>query len=180
MTLNFLYNFRNSLNENGSRKIRINKTYVYNDTKQIYDRPPYVAQFQIENTGLPVKQFSMINLHLRPENVYNESLELRTVADEIYKQSINNVLIMGDMNFDCRYMPNYKKEIVRKQLSEFQFYINEDASTTTSLAKCALDRILISGDAFKNSVVPNSNGTYHYYTEFNIPLEKVICQKNYL
>lgn len=162
---------RNSLSDDGSRKIKVTDTYVYSDAKNVYDRPPYVARFEIENTDLPVKQFSFINLHLKPSNVFNESMELRPVVDEIYRKKIDNIVIMGDMNFDCRYMPAYKKEIVRKELSEFQFYINDDVSTTTSSALCALDRILISGDAFKNSVVPNSNGTYLYYEEFGIPLE---------
>lgn len=165
----FLY--RNSITDNGSRKIKLRNTYVFDDKEEIYDRSPYVGQFNIENTDLPVKDFSMINLHLKPWNVLNESLALRKVVDEINLYN-DNIIIMGDMNFDCRYIAGYKKEIVRKELSEFQFYINDDVSTTTSSALCALDRILISGSAFKNSVVEGSNSTYLYYKEFGMTLDQ--------
>lgn len=115
----------------------------------------------------------MINIHLKPSNVLNESLALRPVINEIYKTN-KNILIMGDMNFDCKYMSGVKKQTVRNELSEFTFYINDDVSTTTSTSLCALDRILISGDLMKNSVVPNSNQTYLYYKEFDMTLEEVI------
>ena len=115
----------------------------------------------------------MINIHLKPSNVLNESLALRGVVNEIFETN-KNILIMGDMNFDCKYMSGVKKQKVRDEFSEFTFYINDDVSTTTSTSLCALDRILISGDLMKNSVVSNSNQTYLYYKEFNMTLEEVI------
>ena len=115
----------------------------------------------------------MINIHLKPSNVLNESLALRGVVNEIFETN-KNILIMGDMNFDCKYMSGVKKQKVRDEFPEFTFYINDDVSTTTSTSLCALDRILISGDLMKNSVVSNSNQTYLYYKEFNMTLEEVI------
>lgn len=156
----------------GSTRIKLINDYVYNDIEGIYDRLPYVAHFQIENTEFPVKSFSMINLHLKPSNVLNESLALRPVINDIKDKYNENIIIMGDMNFDCRYMSSAKKQMVRDELSEFTFYINDDVSTTTSSALCALDRILISGETFKTSVVQESNSTYLYYKEFDMTLEE--------
>ncbi len=118
----------------------------------------------------------MINLHLKPANVLAESLELRNVIDEILVRS-KNVLVMGDMNFDCRYMSSAKKEVVRLALSEFDWYINDDVSTTTSAANCALDRILMTGDLLKEAVIQGSNQTYLYFKEFNMTKEEVSKNK---
>ncbi len=115
----------------------------------------------------------MINLHLRPDNVLNESLALRGAIREINYKYNDNILIMGDMNFDCKYMSGVKREKVRQELAEFTFYINDDISTTTSDAFCALDRILISGVNFKNSVLSGSNSTYLYYPQMNLTLQQV-------
>ncbi len=149
---------------------------MYTDANRVYERPPHVAHFHIKNSDLPLSFFSMINLHLKPANVLAESLELRNVIDEILVRS-KNVLVMGDMNFDCRYMSSAKKEVVRLALPEFDWYINDDVSTTTSAANCALDRILMTGDLLKEAVIQGSNQTYLYFKEFNMTLEEVSKSK---
>ncbi len=168
------YLYRNSLKDNdGSRKILVENDYVYNDLKNVYDRPPYVAHFSLINSELTVTELTMINLHLTTTSVYNESLALREVVDEIKFDYNENIIIMGDLNFDCRYISGARRELVRQKLAEFTFYISDDVSTTTSNALCALDRILISGDSLKNSVIKGSNSTYLYYKDFGMTIEEV-------
>ena len=119
----------------------------------------------------------MLNVNLKPTNALVENLGLRQVVNKIYKTD-KNVLIMGNMNFDCSYMSNSKKETVRTELSEFKFFINDNVATTTSTSKsfCAMDRILATGDVLLDSVFPNSNKTYLYYTDFYMSLEQVIIK----
>ena len=70
----------------GDRTIKAVYQYVYVDSKSVYDRPPYVVNFNIsyENAEIEASltQFSLVNLHLRPTQVLNESLELRNVVDK--------------------------------------------------------------------------------------------------
>ena len=141
----------------------MNNAYVFNDTKDSFDRSPYIAEFSLNHTDLPVKDFTIINLTIKPTDALEENLALRDVIESIPN---HNLMIMGDMNFDCNSMSNAKKEKVREELSEFEFFINDDVSTTTNLDECALDRILMSSDVFKNSVLPGSNQSYIYYKNF--------------
>jgi hypothetical protein len=146
------------------------KEYVYDDKKSVYERSPYIAQFQIINSNLPITDFCMINLHLKPANVYNESFELRNVVNQIDHP---HIMIMGDMNFDCRYMSSSKRDEFRKSFPEYTFYINDDQSTTTSVSLCSYDRILINNNGLQNQVVPNSNQTNVYYPRLGLTLAEV-------
>lgn len=95
-----------------NRKIKAIYEYVYPDTNSIYDRPPYIVNFNItdnlnrndDTQTISHKQFSLINLHLRPTHVLNESLELRNVIDKhrsyFNKTNFeNNIIIMVYNNF---------------------------------------------------------------------------------
>lgn len=150
------------------------KDYVYNDIDAKYERPPYVADFEVKNSDLPVDKFTIVNINLKPSNALVENLALKEVVNKIYETN-ENVLIMGNMNFDCKYMSNAKKEMVRIELSEFTFLINDDVATTTSTSSslCAMDRILATGSKLIESVVPESNKTYLYYDEFDMTLDQV-------
>ena len=104
----------------------------------------------------------------------NESLELKHVVQK-YKELTNekNVAILGDMNFDCSYCSNKNKDLVRKELDEFSWYISDKVPTTISVSSCAYDRILVTGDAFNAAIVKASNKTYRYDYEFEIPPAEV-------
>lgn len=140
----------------------------------IYDRPPYIVKFQVSNYSLSLDTFSLVNVHLRPTAVLNESLELRNVVDK-YKNLTKetNIAILGDLNFDCSYCSNKNKDIVRSELYDFSWYISDKVATTISTTSCAYDRILVTGDKFNSAIVQFSNKTYRYDAEFQIPPEEV-------
>jgi hypothetical protein len=144
--------------------------YLYDDKDDKFDRPPHVVTFKIENTDLSIDEFSLCNIHLKTTDVLNESLALRDVADKHFaRQGQNgNLAILGDMNFDEPYIFNKNRNSVRDVLSEFQWFINDDVSTTTSAKLSALDRILIAGPQFINAVIPETNNTWRYDLEFGI------------
>lgn len=52
-------------------------------------------------------------------------------------------------------------------------YISDKVETTVSADKCALDRIIIAGDAFKKAVIEKTNQTYYYNLEFGLSLNEV-------
>jgi deoxyribonuclease-1/deoxyribonuclease-1-like protein len=91
--------------ENNKRKITVTNDYVYNDVLGVYERPPYVAKFQISESTVSIRDFYVLNVHLRPQNVFLESLDLRNVVDEILLEDSNhNIAVLGDFNFDCDYI----------------------------------------------------------------------------
>ena len=67
-----------------------------------------------------------------------------------------------------------KKDIVRKELSEFSWYINDNEATTVSAKPCAYDRILVTGGKFKKAIIKASNKTYRYDKEFKMDIDEVL------
>ena len=88
-----------------------------------------------------------------------------------------NIGILGDFNFDCRYISQVSKNKVYDELTGFVWYIRDKYATTISTTSCALDRIIITGNAFNKAVVLNSNKTFNYYTALNIEVEEVLNLK---
>ena len=167
---------------NSNQIIKVTKDYVYNDPSAIYDRPPYVAKFSIENSNLSLKEFFLGNVHIRPTNVLNETLELRYVVNEILAfGETKNIGILGDFNFDCQYISGKSRDLVRTNLTEFVWYISDKVATSIrSSTSCALDRIILAGKEFNSAVVPKSNKTNHYYNEFNMNLTEALKISDHL
>lgn len=137
----------------------------------VFDRPPFIAEFNISDSNLSIKEFTLMNVHLRPKVVYNETLGLRTVVDQYLEKSNSsgkNIAIMGDFNFDCSYISAKNRELARSVLSDFAWYISDGVSTTVSASSCALDRIVMNTKLFRDSVVEFSNKTYRYDIEYNL------------
>jgi len=113
----------------------------------------------------------MVNLHLRPklkDELFKEAVELTSVVDHIksnQKKSNPNIVIMGDMNFDCAYINKASRDQIRNRLSNFIFYIEDGVRTTLSQTSCALDRILVNKGQLSKMV--SSYGPYYYEKDPN-------------
>ena len=74
---------------NKTRIIILEKEYVYEDSKKIYAREPYIAHFMLENSNRQKSlDFWMVGLHLRPRlknDLFKEAFELRSVVNQIKK-----------------------------------------------------------------------------------------------
>ena len=150
------------------------KHYVYDDIDFVYERSPYIAKFSLRNSSFPFADFDMINLHLKPASVLNESMQLRDVINKIYTtDQTENIIIMGDMNFDCGYISTKNRLMVQSVLFEFDSFIADKVPTTIAAELCALDRIFIAGNQLKDFIVPASNKTFIYYEQFNKTLTEV-------
>jgi len=64
----------------GNKIIILEKEYVYEDSKKIYAREPYIAHFMLENSMRQKSlDFWMVGLHLRPaskNDLFKEAFEL--------------------------------------------------------------------------------------------------------
>ena len=139
----------------------------------IYDRPPYIAEFKILDSSLSIKDFTLMNVHLRPTDVFTESIALRKVVDRYQAGVIKNIAILGDFNIDCSYISAADRQSVAITLYDFTWFIRDKYATTISTSSCAYDRILINTPLFKNAVVKNSNMTYRYDLEFGMDMTEV-------
>ncbi|CAF0994047.1 unnamed protein product [Brachionus calyciflorus] len=164
---NYAYIYRETTDVS-SRKIEVVKHFVYDDVENVYGRPPFIAEFRILDSQLSIKEFTLMNLHIRPSYVFSETSAFRTVVDRYQNGVEKNIAIMGDLNFDCSFISGIKRNQVRSIISDFTWYINDDAATTKSTSGCAYDRILINSQKFNNAVVKGSNITYYYYLDLGL------------
>lgn len=149
---------------------------VYENTEKIFDRPPFIVEFKIFNTSLKVDQLSLMNIHLRPSYVLEESLALRQVVDWYFNLNSNikkQIVILGDFNFDCSYISASNRDKVRSVLSDFTWFIRDNYATTISTRKCAYDRILTNSAHIINAIIPDTNMTFRYDQEFGLSAEFV-------
>lgn len=149
---------------------------MYDNPLLTYDRPPYVAKFRVQDPLLSIKEFVLMNLHIRPTNVFEETKELRDVVNRhlLMYDSNENIAIIGDYNFDCSYINAANRDIVRAILSDFTWYIMDRVATTISVSSCAYDRIIINTKKFKDAVIPFSNNTFRYDAMYGLTMDEVL------
>lgn len=159
-----------------SRRIVPVSQMVYENSEKIFDRPPFIVEFKIFNTTLSLDKLTLMNIHLRPSFVLEESLGLRQVVDW-YNQLNNNIrkhiVILGDFNFDCSYISQSDRNQVRDVLSDFTWFIRDNYATTISTRNCAYDRIIVNSQLFINSIIPETNMTFRYDHQFGLSSEYV-------
>ena len=116
---------------------------VLPDPGDLFERPPYQARFEHISTGY---QFTLLGTHLDPDAVSHEIESLYTYVDSIWtnKQEDEGVIVMGDLNADCRYLSLERQTEVEllNTLNLIQQIGSEDDTTTTS-THCAYDRLMV-------------------------------------
>ena len=92
-----------------------------------------------------MSDFTLSALHTSPRQTVEELTALTEVVEDIHKKwGTPNILILGDLNADCAYVP--KKAwpgIPIRQDSQFWWLIADDVDTTVSNnTNCAYDRCM--------------------------------------
>lgn len=149
---------------------------VYENAEKIFDRPPFIVEFKIFNTTLSIDKFTLMNIHLRPSYVLEESLALRQVVDwyyELNSKTKRHVAILGDFNFDCSYISAANRDKVRNVLSDFTWYIRDRYATTISTKNCAYDRIISDSPELMRAIIAETNRTFRYDNQFGLTAEYV-------
>lgn len=152
-------------------KVSLEDYYTYEDGEEpIYDtfsREPFIAQFKDKATKT---RFTAIGVHIAPSYVVNEMDELFNVFRDIeYRWNSKNVVIMGDLNADCRYLDEYEEEnLILKNDPTFTWHINRGQDTTTELnTHCAYDRFITAGE-ISQKVNSSKTGIYNLMEELGL------------
>ena len=83
----------------------------------------------------------MIGIHTDPDDAVEEINALMRVHSAVKKRwKINDVVIMGDLNADCKYASDRKRSHFKLRSSTFTWLIDDNVDTTTSKTDCAYDR----------------------------------------
>lgn len=176
-------------------KLNFNQIWEFQDTYDYFERPPAVGIFNDIKTNY---QINFLNIHTKPDDTISEINALINVFTEFSKLfNTNEMILAGDMNADCTYLPASKWGQVNTYLDQ-QFYweVSTYANTTVADKNCAYDRVITTGketvrivrDAFVykyNWVLPNIDNELtkkisdHYPVGFNLyPLESKAAKKD--
>ena len=115
-----------------SNRVTVNRPIVYPDKNDYFERPPFMAEFNIES-----HPYVIMVIHTKPTDAQEEIKHLQDVvvyAENYY--STDDIIIMGDLNADCSY---YTPGMY---LNQYNWLIDDDVDTTVGKSDCAYDRII--------------------------------------
>ncbi len=143
-----------------SSNMGVRKYYVYNDTLDIFERPPFVVWWELKyrNTLQVPINILTIGMHAKPDDVVNELNALHDVYHSARnidpKFSPDLAIVLGDFNADCTYVRQNSWTCIRSPTCEdlvmrlwnkssWIWLINDAADTTVKQTDCAYDRVVI-------------------------------------
>lgn len=106
----------------------------YSDPLDLFERSPYMAIFETDDLLL---RFSIINVHLTPNEVAKEMIPLFEFAD----QQEGRVLIVGDFNSDGNYYNEKDLGLIFPE-DKYDIIIGNDLDTTVAPGNNTYDRII--------------------------------------
>uniref|UniRef100_A0A3P9MNY8 Deoxyribonuclease-1-like 1 n=1 Tax=Oryzias latipes TaxID=8090 RepID=A0A3P9MNY8_ORYLA len=147
--------------------------YQYPDDRpgdeDAFSREPFIVRFKAPQTA--VKEFVLIPQHTTPTNTTKELDALYDVLQQVRKMwKTDNVMLLGDFNADCSYLPKKNRKNVRLITDTSLSWLIPDTADTTvrSTTSCAYDRIVVHGETFDRAIVPSSAKAFNFQEEYGL------------
>ena len=89
-----------------------------------------------------MRQLVLIGVHTDPDEAVEEMEALVNVHSAVRRRwNTDDILIMGDLNADCRYASDRARRRLRLRTDRrFTWLIGDDVDTTTTNTDCTYDR----------------------------------------
>ncbi|XP_015252298.1 PREDICTED: deoxyribonuclease-1-like [Cyprinodon variegatus] len=162
-----------------SNTATVRDQYQYPDDlpgdEDAFSREPFVVRFRAPKTY--IKEFALIPQHTTPSNATKELDALYDVLQKVRKiWKIENVMLLGDFNADCDYLPKKNRKHVRLLTdSSLHWLIADHSDTTVRLStSCSYDRIVVHGETFNKAVVPSSAKPFNFQQEYSLTEEQAL------
>ncbi|MBU0477833.1 endonuclease/exonuclease/phosphatase family protein [bacterium] len=137
-----------------------NSINVVEDTDDVFEREPFIASFKSGNFD-----FTIVDNHIKPEDVERELTHLEVVINNIYNSSSEkDVIVVGDMNADGSYLKEEKLAVI---LPEWTQMIGNNVDTTVGTADNTYDRMMTRDTTAKMEYTGKS-GAFRWDTEYSI------------
>ncbi|MFH1825046.1 MAG: endonuclease/exonuclease/phosphatase family protein [Candidatus Firestonebacteria bacterium] len=137
-----------------------NSSYVAGDPDDVFEREPFIASFKAGNFD-----FTIVDNHVKPEDVEAELTHLKIEINKIYDgSSEKDVIVVGDMNADGSY---FKEEKLAVILPEWTQMIGNNVDTTVGTADNTYDRMM-TRDTTANVEYTGNSGAFRWDTEYNV------------
>ncbi|CAL8395238.1 unnamed protein product [Arctogadus glacialis] len=125
----------------------------------------------------PQQSFVLIPVHTSPDNATIEIDALYDVFTAVRRKWSNeNVMLLGDFNADCSYLPKKNRKNVRLLTdARFKWLIGDDRDTTVrESTDCAYDRIVVEGNTFPRLIVPGSAEPFLFPAAYGLTEEQAL------
>jgi endonuclease/exonuclease/phosphatase family metal-dependent hydrolase len=138
--------------------------YVYEDLLDLFERPPFIAEFQERKSGF---SFFSIGIHAKPEAAIEEMNAMVDVYESVRDAHRKGpTLLIGDFNADCQYVAQSAWPRVNLFTdARFAWWIKRGTDTTTKASDCTFDRIVSVG--FDNVTLSDA-AVFRYDLQFGL------------
>ncbi|XP_046566005.1 deoxyribonuclease-1-like [Haliotis rubra] len=152
-----------------SDRVNVVASHLFTESGgDVFEREPFCLLLNIPGQAGPWR-LALIGLHAKPTNAVEELQHLFHQVEAEVKLTWNtqNLLYLGDMNADCRYLP-VSHQMVTGMFQHPGYFslIGSDADTTTGRSNCAYDRIVATGNDLISAV--QSSRVYPYDLELGL------------
>jgi endonuclease/exonuclease/phosphatase family metal-dependent hydrolase len=149
-------------------KLKITSSFTYDDTTNVFERPPLISMVQILSTK---QKFTFISHHAKPgTEVTHLELDHLTKVYEAAKAKyrVNASWIVGDLNAACKFLPLYRwKDVSLHTDSRFKWVISNSTDTTSNYGGCAYDRMIGVGNVM-DKYVAGSGGIFDFGKAYSL------------
>jgi endonuclease/exonuclease/phosphatase family metal-dependent hydrolase len=141
------------------------KSYVYNDTNDVFEREPFIAQFKSDKFD-----YILVNIHTKPEDAKKEIQALEDVVKDAEKKFTDDkdVIVLGDYNADGSYFSEKITTGFRDPI--YHWVIPDNLDTTVKNTFYAYDRIVFRKQ-FTSEDFTGEFGVFDFKKEYNLTQE---------
>jgi endonuclease/exonuclease/phosphatase family metal-dependent hydrolase len=136
--------------------------FVYNDVNDVFEREPYIASFRAGGFD-----FTLIGIHTKPEDAYNEIGNLTIVFDYVEGMgSERDIIALGDFNADGSY---YDEDSLDNLLTDYGYFwvIGNDVDTMTK-TDWTYDRMVMTDYTYSSEYITDSANVYRFDTVYGL------------
>ncbi|VDN09058.1 unnamed protein product [Dibothriocephalus latus] len=150
------------------KKVKVIKESEVKVSKKDFERPPYC--YSLKTVGKTSLSFAALAIHIDPDDVSAELDKLYSTVPQCTQASNTaNIIVLGDMNAGCSYLPKKKKEQLQLfKDTSFKWMITDDMDTTVAKKDCPYDRFIVQGKTLLDRIVPNSAKPMKFDKIFNL------------
>ncbi|KAL5960475.1 Deoxyribonuclease gamma [Taenia solium] len=140
---------------------------------EAFERPPDCFILKIRENNL---KLGVLAVHIDPDDVKREMDALHEVANECERSVGNeNLIILGDMNADCKYLPERDRKQLRLRTDHrYKWLIGDGVDTTVAKSDCAYDRVIVRGNKLVERI--QSSRPFNFQKALKLPLKEVSCR----
>ena len=143
--------------------------FVYNDTDDVFEREPYIANFKSGSFD-----FTLVGIHVKPDDAYAEIGNLTLVVQYMLetRPEERDIVVLGDFNADGSYFDEEDSSNPFKAHVFFWVVTNEiDTMTKTDWT---YDRMVMLNTTYNQEYIDDSAQVFYYDLEYGLDNEEFV------